>query len=101
MAKNTLKDSLKAGIELYTGRTVGDLKVHPDPKVAGTYAVRATFADKGSKKTSTVPSIDFLIVGNCMEKPIARSTPEEVSENLEEIQTDVWPPRSGAPKFFW
>lgn len=91
-----LKDKLIAGIEEYTGRKVKDIKVHPDPKVAGTYAIRATLEPKKKEPVQ----VDFMIVGSYMDKPIPKCTPEEISENLEEITTDVWPPKSGPLRFF-
>jgi len=47
-----------------------------------------------------VPTIDFQIIGAHMDKSIPRSSAEEVSENLEEIHTNVWPPASGPLRFF-
>ena len=91
-----LKDKLIAGIEEYTGRKVKDIKTFADPKVAGTYAIRATMEPKKKEPVQ----IDFLIVGNYMEKPIPRCTAEEISENLEECNFTTWPPAVGAPKFF-
>ena len=88
----TIKDSLKAGIETYSGRKVNDIKLFADPVVAGTYAIRATFKDRTRN--------DFLVIGSHMEKPIAKSSPDEVAEYLEEIECETWPPAVGEMKFF-
>jgi hypothetical protein len=95
MVKNTLNAALLRGIELYTGRTVSEIKVHHDPIVTGTYAIRATIPSHPSG-----PTVDFLIVGNQMEKSITSSTSEEISDHLEEIECGVWPPSTGRPRFF-
>jgi hypothetical protein len=81
-----------AGIAEYTGKEVKEIKVHSDPKVAGTYAIRASFTEGNDT--------DFLIVGNCIEGSIGRATPEVIAENLEEIECKTWPPVSGNPRFF-
>jgi hypothetical protein len=80
------------GISEYTGKTVTEVKVHADPKVKGTYAIRASFS--GSH------DIDFMVVGGHIDGGIGKATPEVIAENLEEIECKTWPPQSGNLKFF-
>lgn len=80
------------GIEEYTGRKVTDLNVSEDPKVADTWALRATFEDG---KTA-----DFLLVGQYFGGGTRNMTPGNVCDNLEEAEFKTWPPISGALKFF-
>jgi hypothetical protein len=84
--------SLKAGIETYTGKTVTDIKVVEDPKVSYTFAIRANLEGRDYP-------IDFLIVGQNMEKSISNTSPDDIAENLEECDFKEWPPKSGALKF--
>lgn len=88
-----VSDKLKAGIEEYTGRKAKSIQVFADPKVAGTYAARAEM-EKGD-------TIDFLVVGRDLPSGWAKATPEEVAELVEESQFEQWPPKVGAPRFFW
>lgn len=77
------------GIEEYTGKKVNKLKTYADPKVSGTYALRADIEALGT--------IDFLIVGHFVEE----WTPVGISEQLEECEFEKWPPKSGEPQFVW
>lgn len=92
MPKPTIADSLKNGLAAYTGREVASIKTFPDPKVADTWAARATMTDGDT--------IDFMVVGNHMEKHIRDCTPDEVAEAIEETQYTEWPPTVGKIKFF-
>lgn len=89
----SIAKKLQAGLEAYTERKVKSIKTCPDPKVDGTYAARAVMEDNGQV-------IDFFVVGNHMERPIARSTAEEVAEAIEECQFSEWPPKPGPLRFF-
>ena len=82
-------DLIRQGIELYTGRTVDEVRRHPDPQVAGAMALRATFV-------GDVDYLDFLIGADAR----ALRTPEDVEAELEECDFGSWPPRSGSPRFF-
>lgn len=94
-ARASLKDLFAAGVAAYTGFKVKELEVHADPEVSGTYALRAivgrAFGDV---------RLDFLIVGNHVEGGLRNADAETIAENLEECEFTVWPPRSGAPRFF-
>lgn len=86
-------DSLKAGIETYTGKKVTDIRVTEDPKVSYTFAIRATIEGRDYP-------LDMLIVGQNLETSIASSSAEVIADNLEECDFKEWPPKSGALKFF-
>jgi len=82
---------LKAGIELYTGRTVQDLKRFDDPVVPGAIGMRVTMNDG--------ETIDFLLAADW--RPEGRKpTAEDVDRALEETQFSTWPPEVGLPRFF-
>lgn len=70
----------------YTGREPVKVMGYPDPKVEGTFAYRAEFADEPKV-------LDFLTVGVSPNKL--------TTEELEDAGFDEWPPRSGKVKFFW
>ncbi|CAB4190051.1 hypothetical protein UFOVP1196_28 [uncultured Caudovirales phage] len=76
--------TVSRAIEAYTERTVKTLECHPDPKVPGTYAFRATMAEGDV--------MGFLTIG----VPLQKVT----DEDLEEIEIDTWPPVSG-PTTTW
>jgi methionine aminopeptidase len=82
-----LKKKFMKGVELYTGEQVKEMQIHPDPKVADTYALRAKMANG--------MTIDFVIVGrHAPAGSVNAMTPEDVSDALEENNFDSWPPRS-------
>ncbi len=85
-------DSLKAGIEFYTGREVERLSVVEDPQVSYTFAMRARMKDGAS--------IDFLIVGSTLDHGIAKTGPGGIADALEECEFETWPPASGRLRFF-
>lgn len=87
-----ISDSLKAALAVYAGRPVASIKVSPDPKVNGTFAARASMVDGDT--------VDFLVVGSSLDRGVARSTPEEVAEAIEECQFEAWPPPAGKLRFF-
>lgn len=88
MSNNEL---FKAGIELYTGRTVAHLDVFPDPKVEDAYALRATM--------SNGTTMDFLICAGW--RPYgSRGNAEKVCDALEDVEYECWPPKVGEPRFF-
>jgi hypothetical protein len=78
----------KVAIQNYTERKVTDIKVHPDPKVVGTYAIRSTLDGEDT--------LDFLVVGYKADMGAGR-----LVDLLEECEFETWPPTSGAPKFFY
>lgn len=88
-----LKEHLTKAIELHTGRRVVDLKIHPDPKVTDTYALRVTMGGEGPE------TLDFLIIGSCMRTPLALATLDEVADALEDTMYATWPPEEGPTKF--
>lgn len=90
-----IKEKFTKAIEKYTGRKVTELKTYHDPKVRGTYALRATMKGKGPK------TLDFLIVTSHMDTVFSEATLQDVADALEDTQWKTWPPKSGAPKFFW
>lgn len=79
-----------AGIELYTGRTVESLQVHPDPKVDDSYALRAKMADG--------KTLDFIVCASLGKR--STHTAEDVERALEETEFTAWPPTSGKLRFF-
>ena len=81
------RDLIIKGIEEYTGKTVEKLKTYRDPKVNGTYALKAIMNDN--------KVLDFLICGGYVEE----WTPECISDNLEECEFESWPPKSGSLQF--
>ena len=81
--------TFKQAVAEYTGREVMSVQVHPDPKVSGTYAIRAVL--KRGKKTET---IDFLHVSGMSNADVSPDT-------LEECTFESWPPKSGGLKLFW
>jgi len=85
----TLKQTFTAGIQNYTGRSVADVEIHADPKVAGAYAIRASMKDG--------KTIDFLV---CAGWDAQGRSPVVVSAFLEEAEFTSWPPTSGNVKFF-
>ena len=78
----------KKAIEKYSGKKVKTIKVHSDPQVEGTYAIRTKF--EGRKENQ-----DWLICRYESSWDIAK-----VEENLEECEYETWPPASGRPRFF-
>ncbi len=91
---NKLSAVMKAGLEEYTGAKVKSIKLHPDPRVEGTWAARAVMEDNGQV-------IDFFVVGNQVPgMRIERLTAEECAEAIEECQFDQWPPAEGKLRFF-
>lgn len=73
------------GVEKYLGNVVDDLQTKEDPRVPGTVAVRATVDGN---------SVDFIIVGYSEDM-----SPDDVMNNLEEVEFSTWPPRSGELRF--
>ena len=84
-----LRAALKAGIEQYSGHKVTNIKVHADPQVEGTYAIR-------TKVVGEKESFDWLIVGYN-----EKLTTQEIEHKLEECEFKSWPPVSGNLQFFW
>jgi len=88
-----LTESMKAGLEFYTGRKVKSIKVHPDPKVEGTWAARAVMEDDGQV-------IDFYVVGSLLDTGRIETTgPGGIADAIEECQFDSWPPTPGPLRF--
>jgi len=85
----SLKQTFTAGIQNYTGRIVKDVEVHADPKVTGSYAIRAFMKDG--------KTIDFLV---CAGWDSEGRQPNVVADNLEETEFTTFPPPSGNLKFF-
>ena len=73
---------LKKAIGMYSGKTILKIQIHPDPKVAGTYAIRAD-------------GMDFLIT-----RFPSLKTYKDIIDNLEDVEWETWPPKSGDLKFF-
>lgn len=73
----TVFTAMKRVVEDYTGETVDKVLVSADPRVSGTYAIRATF--KGQ-------TVDFLYAGY----KGGLADPKE----LEEVEFNSWPPVS-------
>lgn len=71
---------IKAGINLYTGREVDQIRIYQDPYVPGTFAVRCALDDE---------VVDLLITDLS-----PSSTVEDVAENIEEVEFTTWPPRA-------
>lgn len=82
---------IKAGIEEHTDRSVASLQMHADPKVEGSYAIRASMDDG--------ETIDFVLLAHWLLKS-QTLTPSLVDENLEEVEFTSWPPSSGNMQFF-
>lgn len=82
----------KEAVEHYTEKAYDTVSVHADPRVSGTFAIRAQIMGKPRKK---MVQDDFLIVGwrPSMSKELA-------SHLLEECEFETWPPVSGALKWF-
>lgn len=76
----------KAGVELYLGLCLREIALFEDPKVAGTFAIRAI----------SVPgeTFTFLVIGY-------QSTWDKgtFADNLEECEFSSWPPTSGGLKW--
>lgn len=85
---------MKAGLEEYTGRKVKSIKLHPDPRVEGTWAARAVMDDDEQV-------IDFFVVGNQVPgMRIELLSAEQCAEAIEECRFDQWPPAEGPLRFF-
>lgn len=94
-----IKDTIKAGVALYTGWHVDHVDVCCDPQVPGAYAVRAScrrLTKKGVHKTSR--TMDYLISGD-WRFTASRLSPELVERHLEDVEYVSWPPTSGKLKF--
>jgi hypothetical protein len=75
----------------YTGREVVEVECVPDPKIAGTYAYRATLLADGPLRA--VPEqLQFLTVGVSLHKV--------TYADLEEVEFESWPPESGTKASF-
>jgi len=81
------KDLLIQGIELYSGRQVTELQVHPDPKVYGAYAVRCLLGEEKEQA-------EFLAPPGWNARDASH-----VSESIEECSFRSWPPNSGKLRF--
>lgn len=82
-----LHAAIAAGVENYSERKVLDLRVHPDPEVERTYAVRA-------KLEGLAEHVDFLLIAGDLKGSVLRASPEEIGDRLEEavFARNVWPP---------
>jgi hypothetical protein len=85
----TLRSKFKAAIEEYSGNGVSSIKLHPDPQVPGTYAIRTKFEGESEH-------CDWLLV-----KYNPAWTTSEIQMQLEECEFETWPPISDGLKLFW
>ena len=83
---NLIKD-LTLAIRNYSGAIPTNVRLSPDPKVKGTYAIRCN----GPKNAIW----DFLITQLPEKKTI-----EEIADHLEECEFEVWPPLSRGLQFY-
>ena len=90
-----LKDTIKQGIEVYTGRPLASCKTYTDS--VGAIAIRATFVPSKSKQRDDLLELDFLIMAYDVEKC---KDPQTTAKYLEECEFDTWPPKESGPKFF-
>jgi hypothetical protein len=71
------------------------VKVHPDPQVRGTYAVR--FTDQNEE----IGQVDLLFITAYDQEQDPTATAAQILERtLEEVEYETWPPRSGGLQFF-
>lgn len=88
-----LSDSLVAGLEVYTERSVSSLQLHPDPQVKRTWAGRAIMKDNGQQ-------VDFIVVGGNFRVCLMEASPIEIADAIEETEFSSWPPPVGKVRFF-
>ena len=84
----TLSVTFKKAIEKYSGYKVKTIKVHPDPQVPGTYAIR-------TKNVIDSENQDWMICHYNSNWSL-----NELVNNIEECEYASWPPVSGNLKFF-
>lgn len=96
----TIQDTLKSGIELYTGCQVSAIKVFPDPKVDGAYGIRVTAHRKTKRGVHKAGrSMDFIVSAHWQHEGRTLTT-ELVEKYLEDTMFETWPPKVGTPRFF-
>lgn len=86
-----VQDHITSAVAEYTGDKVVSLALWEDPRVEGTYAVRA-WVERKSKGGQQV--IDFLLVSRDLPTPLLETKVERVSRALEEVEFAQWPPRA-------
>jgi hypothetical protein len=82
-----IKTKLRAAIQLYTGMSVKDFEVHEDAET-GAYAMMASFDDDGK-------GVQFLLPANLLTKGVLKSSLEDVSACIEDVEFTSWPPSQG------
>lgn len=95
-------ETAKAIVENYTERQWDTVQVHPDPKVPGTFAIRAMVCGKSRivergkvvQKAEPARQQDFLIIGW-----LPSMSTELAARLLEDCDFETWPPVSGKLKF--
>ena len=80
--------AFKKAIEEYSGNKVKTIKIHRDPQVDGTYAIRTKF--EGEEENQ-----DWLVCHYRSDWSI-----DKIGEEIEECEYESWPPASGGLKFF-
>jgi hypothetical protein len=93
-----IKDTIKLGVELYTGLQVQELLLESDPAVDGSYAIRATVRPWSPAPKTADQVVDFVLLAHWRDTA-RRLTPEAVDRWLEEGQFASWPPASGRLRF--
>jgi hypothetical protein len=76
------KAFLKSGVEAYLGKTVVVLETYGDPKVEGTYAVRANVVGSPEPKDFLIQDFDRMV------------DTRDIEQALEECEFSSWPPTS-------
>lgn len=96
----TIQDTLKAGIEQYTGCQVSAIKVFPDPKVDGSYGIRVTAHRKTKRGVHKKgQQMDFILTAH-WQLESRTLTVALVEKYLEDAMFETWPPKVGTPRFF-
>jgi hypothetical protein len=88
---NDIRSHLSAVVADYTGREVLDINVHSDPKVPGTFAIRAEVAFESSEDENVgddeSETIDLLLTDYNKKLSLA-----SLSANIQDVQFAKWPP---------
>lgn len=87
-----LSHKFKRGIEEYMGRPISSVRIHEDPKVSDTWAIRAEDSEKNVH--------DFLVVFGHSNTTSRRASVSQIAELLEDCVFDEWPPATGPLRFF-
>ena len=96
----TVRQVIKAGVELYTGCQVSDMKLFADPKVDGSWGIRVTAHRKTKRGVhKTGRSMDFILSAHWQHDG-RTLTPQLVEKWLEDAMFETWPPKVGAPSFW-